>query len=90
MTLARGIEFRRPVIRATNTGISTVMLADGTILDRSPLHREWAQSYDVPYRKDPLSTVYQSYGYRLLPAVPVLCPGVRPLGGREARMDTLA
>ncbi len=27
MTLARGVEFRRPVLRVTNTGISTVALA---------------------------------------------------------------
>jgi apolipoprotein N-acyltransferase len=76
MTLARGIEFRRPVIRSTNTGISTVMLADGTILDRSPLHREWSHTYDVPYRKDPFSTVYQSYGNRLVPAILFLAAAI--------------
>ena len=31
MTLARGIEFRRPVIRATNTGISTAMLRNNFV-----------------------------------------------------------
>jgi len=72
MTLARGIEFRRPVIRATNTGISTVMLPDGTILDRSPLDREWFRTYEVPYRKDPPTTFYQAHGYRLVPAVLLL------------------
>ena len=76
MTLARGIEFRRPVIRSTNTGISTAMLADGTILDRSPLHREWFHTSDVPYRKDPPPTFYQVYGYRLVPAFLVLAVGV--------------
>jgi apolipoprotein N-acyltransferase len=60
MTLARGIEFRLPVIRSTNTGISTVMLASGTILDRSPLHREWFHGYDVPYRKEPPPTSRRS------------------------------
>ena len=74
MTLARGIEFRRPVIRATNTGISTVMLADGTILDRSPLHREWFRTYGVPYRKVPPATFYQRHGYRLVPGVLLLSP----------------
>ena len=85
MTLARGIEFRRPVIRATNTGISTVMLADGTILERSPLHREWVPSYDVPYRKDPFPTVYQSYGYRLVPAILCLTAGVLLAMGRRGK-----
>ena len=49
MTLARGIEFRRPVIRSTNTGISTVMLANGKILEKSPIGEEWQQNYRIPY-----------------------------------------
>jgi apolipoprotein N-acyltransferase len=85
MTLARGIEFRRPVVRATNTGISTVMLADGTLLERSPLHWEGSHTYDVPYRKDPSSTVYQSYGYRLVPAILLLAPGILLAMGRRGR-----
>ena len=72
MTLARGIEFRRPVVRATNTGISTVMLADGTLLERSPLHAVWTHLYEVPYRKDPPPTFYQAYGYRFVPAILLL------------------
>jgi len=85
MTLARGIEFRRPVIRATNTGISTVMLADGTILDRSPLHREWFHSFDVPYRKEPPPTFYQGYGFRLVPAILLLTAGILLATGRGKR-----
>jgi len=73
-TLARGIEFRRPVIRATNTGISTVMLADGTILNRSPLHAAWTHLYEIPYRKEPPPTFYQAYGYLLVPAILLLSP----------------
>jgi len=69
MTLARGIEFRRPVVRATNTGISAAMRADGTLLDLSPLHAEWTRLYDIPYRTEPLPTFYGEYGYRLVPAV---------------------
>jgi len=69
MTLARGIEFRLPVVRATNTGISAAMRADGTLLDLSPLHAEWTRLYEIPYRKAPRPTFYQEYGYRLVPAV---------------------
>jgi apolipoprotein N-acyltransferase len=87
MTLARGIEFRRPVIRSTNTGISTVMLADGTILSRSPLHREWSHTYDVPYRKDPPTTFYQAYGYRLVPAILILAVGTLLGMGRKGRPE---
>jgi apolipoprotein N-acyltransferase len=61
MTLARGVEFRRPVLRATNTGISTVSLASGEILQRSPIHKEWTGVYEVPYLQNPPATFYQKY-----------------------------
>ncbi len=68
MTLARGVEFRRPVLRVTNTGISTVGLASGEILERSPLQKEWAGLYTVPYLKEPKPTFYQRW-FRLVPSV---------------------
>ena len=58
MTLARGIEFRRPVIRSTNTGISTVVLATGQQLESSPIGKEWTHTYVVPYKKNPPLTFY--------------------------------
>ncbi len=58
ITLARAIENRRPLIRVTNTGISTVILSDGTILEHSPLDREWFGIFDVPYHSTPPSTFY--------------------------------
>ncbi|GAB4253832.1 MAG: apolipoprotein N-acyltransferase [Methylomicrobium sp.] len=61
MTLARAVEFRRPVVRVTNTGISTVALASGEVLDRSPLDRVWAGLYIVPYMKEPAATFYQRF-----------------------------
>jgi apolipoprotein N-acyltransferase len=61
MTLARGIEFRRPVLRVTNTGISTVSLASGEILERSPIHQPWSGIYDVPYLTKPTETFYQHW-----------------------------
>ncbi len=68
MTLARGVEFRRPVLRSTNTGISAVSLASGEILQRSPLHEEWAGVYDVPYLKNPPATFYQRW-FWLVPSL---------------------
>ncbi len=85
LTLARGIEFRRPVVRATNTGITAAMLADGTLLARSPLRGEWSHTYDIPYRKEPLSTFYQKYGYRLVPAVLWLAAGAALAVGRKRK-----
>lgn len=63
MTLARGLENRRPLIRSTNTGISTVILASGDILEQSPVYETWAHTYTVPYEKNTELTFYTKYGY---------------------------
>ena len=63
MTLARGLENRRPLIRGTNTGISTVILANGDILEESPIYKTWANTYLIPYKKNPTLTFYSKYGY---------------------------
>lgn len=68
MTLARGVEFRRPVLRVTNTGISSAVLASGDILQRSPIYAAWSGVYHVPYVKNPPPTFYQEWFY-LLPSV---------------------
>jgi len=85
MTLARGIEFRRPVVRATNTGISAAMRADGTLLDLSPLDAEWVRLYDVPYRKEPRPTFYQQYGFRLVPSILWLAAALLLATGRRGK-----
>ncbi len=69
MTLARAIEVRRPLVRSTNTGISTVIQADGQIQTLSPLHQEWFSLYDVPYVKNPAPTAFMGWGFYFLPAV---------------------
>ncbi len=69
MTLARAIEVRRPLIRSTNTGISTVILANGNILEQSPLHQEWYHLYEVPYMESPPATVFMGWGYWLIPGL---------------------
>lgn len=63
MTLARGLENRRPLIRSTNTGISTIILANGDILEQSPIYKKWANTYTLPYLKNPELTFYSKYGY---------------------------
>ncbi|MES2803867.1 MAG: apolipoprotein N-acyltransferase [Bdellovibrionota bacterium] len=63
MTLARGLESRRPLIRSTNTGISTIILANGEILEQSPIYKKWAHTYTVPYAKTPPLTFYSKYGF---------------------------
>jgi len=63
MTLARGIEVRRPLVRSTNTGISSALLADGTLLQNSPLAQSWAHTYDISYKINPEQTFYTQIGY---------------------------
>jgi apolipoprotein N-acyltransferase len=59
MTAARSIEFRRPLVRSTNTGITTAILATGEILEQSPLLTEWYGLYRVPYLNNPPHTPYE-------------------------------
>ncbi len=63
MTLMRSIEFRRPMVRATNTGISAVITADGTILEMSPQKQEWAKTITVPYLKNAPRSLYSKFIY---------------------------
>ncbi len=60
MTLARAIEFRRPMIRATNTGITTAITAAGEVLEKSPIGTEWSGEYKIPYLENPDHTLFES------------------------------
>jgi apolipoprotein N-acyltransferase len=68
MTLARGVEFRRPVLRVTNTGVSTVSLANGEVLALSPTDARWTGIYRVGYRTQPQTTFYQRH-FGLMPGL---------------------
>lgn len=63
MTLMRSVEFRRPMVRATNTGISAVIAANGKILELSPQKKEWAKTVTVPYLKNAPQTFYSKFIY---------------------------
>lgn len=67
MTLSRSLETRRPLIRSTNTGISTVVTAQGEILNQSPMEQEWHGYYLVPYEKNPSQSFFVRMGYWLFP-----------------------
>jgi apolipoprotein N-acyltransferase len=60
MTLARTIEVRRPLVRSTNTGISTVILATGEILEQSPWAEEWVKTYKVKYTPFAPQTIFST------------------------------
>jgi len=61
MTLARAIENRRPLIRSTNTGITTAALADGTILKKSDLYQAWYGMFHIGYQRTEELTFYTKY-----------------------------
>ncbi len=63
MTFARAIETRRPLIRSTNTGITSAILADGEILEKSPTHTTWFGQFKIKYLKSPPQTFYVLYGH---------------------------
>jgi apolipoprotein N-acyltransferase len=62
MTFARSIEFRRPLIRATNTGITTGITASGEVLQFSPQAEEWSGLYALRYKIQPDHTIYEKIG----------------------------
>ncbi|WP_446808198.1 apolipoprotein N-acyltransferase [Methylomonas sp. 2BW1-5-20] len=68
MTLARGIEFRRPVLRVTNTGVSTASLANGEVLSLSPTATRWTGVYQISYQTKPQTTFYQRH-FGLMPGL---------------------
>lgn len=63
MTLARGVEVRRPLVRATNTGFSSAILANGQVLAKSPMDAPWAHTFKIDYKKNAESSFYTRYGY---------------------------
>ncbi len=63
MTLARAIEFRRPLMRSTNTGITTAITAAGDVLEKSPVGVEWTGLYEIPYMSNPPHTLYEKFGF---------------------------
>jgi apolipoprotein N-acyltransferase len=63
MTLARAIEVRRPLVRSTNTGVSSAILADGTVLEESPIDKPWVYTYEIPYREKAPLTLYVKFGH---------------------------
>lgn len=63
INLSRSIEVRRPIVRATNTGVSTVMESNGKLLARSPINKAWSHVYNIPYHSQPVKTLFMSWGF---------------------------
>lgn len=55
MVAFRAVEFRMPIVRAANTGISALIEPTGAIRRRSPLFEEWTRADAVSLKKGPPS-----------------------------------
>ena len=73
MTLARAIETRLPLIRSTNTGFTTAVLANGKILERSPLFASWTKVFEIPFVDKPQLTFYVRYFWLFTCLLVLLC-----------------
>lgn len=62
MTFARAIENRRPLLRVTNTGITSAIDATGKIAVLSPLFQEWSEIISLSYEDKPSFTLFTRYG----------------------------
>lgn len=85
MTLARAIEVRRPLIRSTNTGISTAILANGDLLQKSPLHQEWSGEFVLKYLKNAPTTFYVQWGHWDWIVILLVLGALIAQGARNAR-----
>ncbi len=63
MSLARAIEVRRPLVRATNTGISSAILANGDTLEMSPINKIWTHTYNIPYLNSAPQSFFTRFGH---------------------------
>ena len=57
----RAIEFRRPLVRSTNGGVSSVVASSGKVLATLPLFKATAKELRVPINS-PISTFYLIFG----------------------------
>ncbi len=62
IAMGRAIEFRRPMIRVADTGVTSVILANGEVPVLSPVWSEWQKTLDVPFLIDPPRTFFDLHG----------------------------
>ena len=63
MTLARGVENRRPMIRATNTGLTAAVQADGTVIPPGPIYQKWGGFFQLGIKEKPTITFFSKFHF---------------------------
>lgn len=58
MTLGRAVESRLPLVRSTNTGVTTAISASGDIQEKSPLFQTWTHVFKIQLPPASLVTKY--------------------------------
>ncbi len=84
MTLARSIENRLPLIRVTNTGITTSITHSGRLSEFSPRNKEWTGLIEIPFHSTPPKTFYVKLADKW-PLILLLLIGLLIGGDRIAR-----
>ncbi|OQW49282.1 MAG: hypothetical protein A4S09_12260 [Proteobacteria bacterium SG_bin7] len=89
MTLGRAIEFRRPLVRVTNTGISTAILANGKILGQTAMNQPVYQRIDISFLKEGGHTFFERNGhyYPILFLIVMLVYLVHAITFKEVRKN---
>ncbi|MDQ7015277.1 MAG: apolipoprotein N-acyltransferase [Gammaproteobacteria bacterium] len=80
----RALELSRPLVRATNTGISAFVDHKGNVLQRGPKFVEWVMTAEVAPRQG--RTGYMIWGSKPLLAVLLLLLSVLWWRGKKARL----
>ena len=62
----RSIENNIPIIRMTNTGISSILYEDGSESERTELFKEQVLDLDLFFQKHRAKTIFQTYGFTLI------------------------
>jgi apolipoprotein N-acyltransferase len=63
MSVARALEYRRPLIQVGNSGISVAVAANGKVIAQSGLFEVWSDLVKVPYIKSPPRTLYSKINH---------------------------